>query len=136
MKIRRYHHSDKDSVVALWKQVFSPKKPHNDPARVIDMKIKQDDGLFFVAEEDHQVIGTIIAGFDGHRGWLYSLAVRLQYRRKGVGTLLVYKAITELKKVGCLKVNLQINADNYEVVEFYMKTGFLIEERISMGLIL
>ncbi len=136
MKIRNYKTSDKDSVVSLWKKVFNPQKPYNDPEIVIDMKTKQNDGLFFVAEENNQIIGTIIAGFDGHRGWLYSLAVHQQHRRKGIGTQLVKKAIHELKKLGCLKVNLQINSDNSEVVGFYKKNGFLLEDRISLGKIL
>ena len=62
--------------------------------------------------------------------------MRPQHRRKGISTQLVKKAIGELKKLGCLKVNLQINSDNAEVVEFYKKNGFLIEDRISMGLII
>src|SRR4030043_2182543 len=126
MKIRNYKSSDKNSVISLWKYVFNPQKPYNDPEIAIDMKIKQNDGLFFVAEENYQIIGTIIAGFDGHRGWLYSLALHPQHRRKGIGTQLVKKAIGELKKLGCLKVNLQINSDNAEVVEFYKKNDFLV----------
>jgi len=136
MKIRNYKSSDKNSVISLWKYVFNPQKPHNDPEIAIDMKIKQNDGLLFVAEDNNQIIGTIIAGFDGHRGWLYSLALHPQHRRKGIGTQLVKKAIRELKKLGCLKVNLQINSDNAEVVEFYKKNDFLVEDRISMGIII
>ena len=136
MEIRNYKSSDKNSIIFLWKKVFDPQKPYNDPETSINMKTKQNDNLFFVAEEKNQIIGTIIAGFDGHRGWIYSLALHPQHRRKGVGTQLVKKAIRELKKLGCLKVNLQINSDNYEVAEFYKKNGFLIEDRISMGLVI
>lgn len=136
MKIRGYKPSDKNSVISLWKKVLNPQKPHNDPEVAIDMKTKQNDGLFFVAEDNHEIIGTVIAGFDGHRGWLYSLAMLPQHRRKGFGTQLVKKVIEELKKLGCLKVNLQINSDNNEVVEFYKKNGFLVEDRVSMGLII
>jgi ribosomal protein S18 acetylase RimI-like enzyme len=136
MIIRNYESSDKNSVISLWEVVFNPKKPYNNPEIVINMKIKENDDLFFVAEENNNVIGTIIAGFDGHRGWLYSLAVLPQYQRKGVGSLLVNKAITELKKLGCMKVNLQINVDNREVVTFYKKMSFHIEDRISMGRVL
>ena len=136
MKIRNYESSDKNSVISLWEKVFNPQKPYNNPETAINMKTKQNDGLFFVTEEDNQIIGTIIAGFDGHRGWLYSLAVHPQNRRKGIGTQLLKKAIEELKRLGCLKINLQINSDNNEVVEFYKKNGFLIEDRISMGKIL
>lgn len=132
MKIRNYHQSDKESVISLWKEVFNPKKYHNTPEVVIDKKIKHNDDLFFVAEQDNKIIGTIISGYDGHRGWIYSLAVHTKFRRKGIGTSLVNKVLSELEKLGCLKVNLQINSDN-DVIGFYKKNGFLIEERVSMG---
>ena len=133
MKIRNYHQSDKESVISLWKEVFNPNKHHNDPEVAINMKNKHNDNLFFVAEEGNHIIGSIISGFDGHRGWLYSLAVHPKYRRKGIGTSLVNKALDELENLGCLKVNLQINSDKKTVIDFYEKIGFLIEERISMG---
>lgn len=133
IKIRRYKKTDSKNVVSLWKDVFNPKKPHNDPELVIKMKTNFDDGLFFVADENNKIIGTVIAGFDGHRGWIYSLAVLPKYRRNGIGTKLVNKALNELKQLGCIKVNLQIYDNNKTVVEFYKKIGFSIEDRISMG---
>lgn len=136
MKIRNYNQSDKESIINLWNVVFNPNKIHNDPETAINMKQKHNDDLFFVAEVDNNIVGTIITGFDGHRGWLYSLAVHPKYRNKEIGTSLVKKALEELEKLGCLKVNLQINCDNQSVVEFYKKVGFSVEERISMGKIL
>ena len=124
MKIRNYHQSDKESVISLWKEIFNPKKYHNDPEVAINMKNKYNDNLFFIAEEDNQIIRSVIAGFDGHRGWLYSLAVHPSYRRKGIGTSLVRKALNELERLSCLKVNLQINDDNKTVIDFYEKNGF------------
>ena len=133
LDIRVYRQSDKDAVISLWKEVFNLDKDHNDPELAIEMKVKQNDGLFFVVEENSQIIGTILAGFDGHRGWLYSLAVHPDFRRRGIGSALVEKALDELKKQGCLKVNLQIYSENHDVVEFYEKNDFLVEKRISMG---
>jgi len=75
-----------------------------------------------------------MAGFDGHRGWIYSLAVSQKYRCKGIGTRLVNKALNDLKSLGCVKVNLQIKGDNRSVEDFYKKVGFSIEDRISMGM--
>jgi ribosomal protein S18 acetylase RimI-like enzyme len=133
MIIRIYQQTDKEQVIALWKEVFNPKKPHNNPETAINIKVKHNDNLFFVAEKDNQIIGTILVGFDGHRGWIYSLAVLQKFRSKGIGKSLVEKAVEELKKLGCLKVNLQINGDNATVLDFYKKSGFSIEDRISMG---
>jgi len=132
--IRNFKSSDKDSIIDLWKNVFNPMDFHNDPENAFNMKSKHKDNLFFVAEENAQVIGTVIAGFDGHRGWIYSLAIKPEVRNKGIAKLLVKKAVEELKKLGCLKVNLQINSDNADVVDFYKKMGFQVEDRISMGM--
>lgn len=74
-----------------------------------------------------------MAGYDGHRGWLYTIAVSPQYQRRGVGSKLVRHAERVLIAMGCLKINLQVRVSNAEVVEFYRKLGYLVEERISMG---
>ena len=125
--------SDRTSVVDLWNNVFHHTDFHNDPERSIDMKLRHGDNLLFVAEIDGKLVGTILVGFDGHRGWIYSLAVEPDHRKKGIGSLLVKKAIQELKALGCLKVNLQIEGDNSGTVSFYKKLGFAVEDRISMG---
>lgn len=132
--IRGYTNRDKLSVISLWKEIFHNPDFHNDPYISVNMKIKHDDGLFFVAICEKHLIGTILVGFDGHRGWIYSLAVKKQYRNKGVGTLLLKRALEELRQRGCLKVNLQVEEDNFETVPFYEKNGFKVEDRISMGL--
>lgn len=136
LKIREYKDKDKNEVISIWKDIFNSNKSHNNPNLVINMKIKQNDNLFFIAEENNQIVGTIIAGFDGHRGWLYSLAVIPKKRNQGIGKLLVNKALDELIKIGCLKVNLQIYSNNDLVINFYKKLGFSIEDRISMGKLL
>ncbi len=74
-----------------------------------------------------------MAGYDGHRGWLYAVAVDQTMRRRGIGERLVAYATAELKKRGCKKLNLQIRADNYSVEAFYKDLGFNVEERLSMG---
>jgi len=73
--IRPYLEEDKDGVVALWEKVFPDSSPWNVPEEDIERKLKVQRELFFVAELDKIIIGTAMAGFDGHRGWVYSLAV-------------------------------------------------------------
>jgi ribosomal protein S18 acetylase RimI-like enzyme len=136
LKIREYKDEDKNEVISIWKYIFNYSKQHNDPELIIDMKLSHKDNLFFVAEENKQIVGTIMAGFDGHRGWLYSLAVISNKRNQGIGKLLVDKAIVELERLGCLKVNLQIISGKDSVISFYKKLGFSIEDRISMGKII
>ena len=111
---------------------FPRRSPHNDPAIVIDAKLAVDD-LIFVAEHEGRLVGACMAGYDGHRGWLYAVAVLHGQRRKGTGQALVKYAMKSLKEKGCVKVNLQIRATNTEVAAFYQALGFVTEERLSMG---
>ena len=123
-----------DGVDELWQTVFPDDPPRNRAAPAIPAKLALNDGLLFVAEDETgTVVGTIMAGWDGHRGWLYAVAVSPNERRKGLGRKLVSTASDALKKRGCGKVNLQIRAGNEEVAQFYESCGFSIEPRTSMG---
>ncbi|MBI6633839.1 GNAT family acetyltransferase [Pseudomonas paralactis] len=120
-------------VIELWQQAFGYDTAHNLPSLAIDKKLAVNDGLFFVATDKKAVIGTILAGYDGHRGWLYSVAVHADYRRHGLGSSLVRHAEQALTALGCMKINLQITGGNDVVVGFYEALGYGVEPRISMG---
>ncbi|KFE49427.1 GNAT family acetyltransferase [Pseudomonas congelans] len=121
------------AVIQLWKTVFNDDMPHNRPDLSIDKKLAVDDHLFFVALADAEVVGTLLAGYDGHRGWLYSVAVDPQQRGKGLGTRLVRHAEKALADLGCVKINLQIHTFNESVQAFYQTLGYTPELIISMG---
>ena len=123
----------RSQVVALWETVFGYEAAHNKPSLVVDKKVAVDDQLFFVAVADNEVVGTIMAGYDGHRGWIYSMAVSPSCRRQGIGSRLVSHAERALISKGCVKINLQIMEGNESVIEFYSSLGFAVERRISMG---
>lgn len=125
--------SHRMQVINLWDKTFGYPDARNKPSLVIDKKIAVGDGLFFVAEEHGQVVGTIMAGYDGHRGWIYSLAVSEAHRHKDIGTFLLSRAESELANRGCVKINLQVVESNSGVCEFYTKNGYHVEPRISMG---
>ena len=120
-------------VIALWEAAFGYEAPHNAPDLVIDKKRAVDDGLFFVAVEQGDVIGTVMAGYDGHRGWIYSIAVAAVHRQRGVGSALLTFAEERLAERGCPKINLQIMEGNEAVAAFYHANGYTTEQRISMG---
>jgi ribosomal protein S18 acetylase RimI-like enzyme len=136
MEIRPFHESDRDAVIPLWKDVFAYPAPHNDPAKVIRDKLAFQRDLFLVAILDGAVVGTVMGGYDGHRGWIYSLAVNPEVRRQGIGTALMKHVEEVLAKRGCPKVNLQLLASNAETVAFYRRLGYFVEERVSMGKLL
>ena len=134
MHIRPCTDDDRTGVIALWERVFPDDPPHNAPPKMFDAKLVANDGLLFVAADADTVFGTAMAGYDGHRGWLYTVAVSPERRRRGVGTALVHHAVAALRAMGCTKVNLQVRATNAAVVEFYESLGFEVEERVSMGM--
>lgn len=125
-----------EPVVELWAAVFGYETAHNAPDVVLKQKQAVDDGLFFVAlapgNQEH-VIGTVMAGYDGHRGWLYAVAVHPSWQGRGIGTMLVRHAEAALIARGCLKINLQIMDGNEGVRHFYESVGYEVEPRISMG---
>jgi ribosomal protein S18 acetylase RimI-like enzyme len=120
-------------VIEIWKSVFNYKTARNDPGLSIDKKLSFSDGLFFVAVDNEKVVGTIMAGYDGHRGWIYSLAVLPEFRHRNVGSRLLSYAESKLSELGCVKINLQVLRYNEKVIDFYIKNGFELEDRISMG---
>lgn len=133
LTIRQYSENDRDDVVTLWNDALPSSAPWNDPDTIIRRKRKCDDGLFFVGELSGRVIATVLAGYDGVRGWIYSLAVDRQHRARGFGRRMMEAAEAALRERGCRKINLQVRAGNQTVVDFYRGLGFEIEDRISMG---
>lgn len=125
--------SHRQQVVQLWQTVFGYEEAHNAPGLVIDKKLAVADGLFFVALVHGQVAGTVMAGYDGHRGWLYSVAVHHAQRGQGLGAALVRFAEQALTARGCLKINLQIRGGNERVAAFYEALGYTVEPRVSLG---
>jgi ribosomal protein S18 acetylase RimI-like enzyme len=132
MNIRKFQEADRTSLIELWNTAFPDDPPHNEPSIVIDAKLAVDD-LIFIAELEGTLVGACMAGYDGQRGWLYAVAVLKDQRRSGTGAALVKYAMQSLRKIGCIKVNLQIRSTNTEVAAFYKSMGFAIEERLSMG---
>ena len=116
INVRKYQSQDKRALVALWKCIFPDDPTHNEPSRVLDEKLAVDD-LIFIAEDNGRIVGACMAGYDGHRGWLYAVAVLPDYRRKRIGTQLIDLAMQALKSRGCIKVNLQIEIDQGDGIQ-------------------
>ncbi|MEQ5839544.1 GNAT family acetyltransferase [Paraburkholderia acidicola] len=137
LSIRCFDARDTDTVIALWQDVFpeyrNPDKPQRDPRLSIANKLATQSELFFVAERAGRLVGTVMSGYDGHRGWIYSLAVDPAHRRLGIGTQLVEYAEAALTARGCPKVNLQVLSTRSDVQAFYEALGYRADEVISMG---
>ncbi|OZB79636.1 MAG: GNAT family acetyltransferase, partial [Microbacterium sp. 14-71-5] len=138
---------DTDTVVALWEDAGLT-RPWNDPRADIERKLAVQPELFLVAEEhapdrpaggpddvtdadaDARIVGSVMAGYDGHRGWLYYLATASDRRGAGIGPALVAEAERLLLAMGCPKVQLMVRAGNERVLGFYDALGY---ERFEVG---
>lgn len=120
-------------VKALWEEAFPDDPPRNSAEMAIAAKATEHPELFLVALADDRVIGSVMAGYDGHRGWLYRVAVADTHRHQGVGAVLIHEAEKRLWALGCVKINLQVRDHNQAVTAFYQKLGYGVEDRISMG---
>ena len=136
MEIAAYRAEMFDGIETLWDEAFQGVPPRGGTAGSIADKMGEHPELFLVGLDGGAVIATVMAGYDGHRGWLYSVAVRASHRRRGIGAMLVREAVARLTALGCRKVNLQVLPENAAVAAFYESLGFAVEERISMGMAL
>lgn len=130
--IRPFARADAEAVVALWREVGLT-RPWNDPFRDIERKLTQQPELFVVAECEGEIFGTVMAGFEGHRGWMNYLAVSPAARGTGLGRRLVEHVEVALERVGCPKLSLQVRSSNAEVLKFYEHLGYGVDDVISMG---
>jgi ribosomal protein S18 acetylase RimI-like enzyme len=131
-EIRPFEESDEAQVIALW-QECGLWRSWNDPHLDIARKQAAGDGLFLVAETDGAVVGTLMAGYDGHRGSINYVGVLPGHRKSGIGRALMSRAEQLLVERGCPKINLQVRTDNLEAVEFYRRLGYEIFDIVNMG---
>lgn len=122
-----------NDVVDLWKKC-NLVAPQNDPVEDIQKKVEFQPELFLIGLLDSKVISSIMVGYEGHRGWINYLAVAPEYQKQGYGRQLVQKGIDELRRIGCLKVNLQVRNTNTAVINFYKHLGFKDDNVTSLGL--
>ncbi|RPJ42452.1 MAG: GNAT family acetyltransferase [Deltaproteobacteria bacterium] len=132
LTIRIYDLRDQEAVIRLWNSCGLI-VPANDPIRDIARKIRFQKELFLVAVRRGQIVGTVMAGYEGRRGWINCLAVSPVLQRKGLGRRLMQEAEKRLLALGCPKVNLLVRTSNSQVIEFYRKLGFAREDVVSLG---
>jgi ribosomal protein S18 acetylase RimI-like enzyme len=132
LEIRPYAPSDEEDVVQLWTDCGLV-VPWNNPYRDIQRKLTVQPDLFLVRCADGQIAATVMAGYDGHRGWINYLAVHPDHRRRGIGRRMMEEAEVRLRAAGCPKINLQVRSSNAAVIEFYKRIGFQIDDVVSLG---
>jgi ribosomal protein S18 acetylase RimI-like enzyme len=132
MQIRPFQPQDEDAVISLWRRCDLV-RPWNDPHKDIQRKSEVRPDLFLVGVLDGRIITCVMAGYEGHRGWLNYLAVDPKYQRRGFARVIVMEAERLLREAGCPKINLQIRTSNHGVIEFYRRLGYSVDDVVSMG---
>lgn len=132
MRIRAFAERDTDAVIRLWEDCELT-RPWNDPYRDIERKRTTQPDLFLVGDEAGAVVATAMVGYDGHRGWVYYLAVDPAHRGAGHSRALMAEAERLLVERGCPKCMLMVRASNTAVVELYEHLGYAREDTIVMG---
>ena len=132
MLIRPFQPSDTEAVVSLW-HVCDLTRPWNDPYRDIERKLAEQPELFLVGEVDGTLMASAMVGNDGHRGWLYYLAVAPEHRRQGHARRLVETAERLLIERSCPKLHLMVRRENTEVHDFYAALGYAEVEAVTLG---
>ncbi len=129
--IRQFRPDDYEPVVVLWQQAGLSVRPGDDPASIARL-LERNPGLSFVACDGGVIVGTVLGGFDGRRGYLYHLGILPGYRRQGIARRLVAEVVERLAAIGCLKLNLSVMDDNDAAISFYESLGFQ-RRHIFMG---
>lgn len=132
MQIRPYLEADEAAVVALW-QACGLTRPWNDPHKDIARKLTVQRELFLVGERDARIVASVMAGYEGHRGWVNYLAVAPELRGQGHGAALMRHVEQALRARGCPKINLLVRSSNSAVLAFYRRLGYAVDEAVPLG---
>jgi ribosomal protein S18 acetylase RimI-like enzyme len=109
-------------------------RPWNDPTKDIVRKLRVNPEWFLVAALGEEIVGSIMVGYEGHRGWINYLAVAAPFRGRSIGTQLMKRAELILRAVGCPKINLPVRVGNEaELSRFYVGLGFRLDEVVCYG---
>jgi ribosomal protein S18 acetylase RimI-like enzyme len=132
IEIRPYKSGDEVAMIRLWTDcglVVS----WNNPERDIQRKLKVQPEMFLVGCLESHIVATVMAGYDGHRGWINYLAVHPNHQHSGIGRRMMEEAEVRLRAAGCPKINLQVRSTNAGIIEFYRRIGYKVEDVVSLG---
>jgi ribosomal protein S18 acetylase RimI-like enzyme len=132
MIIRTYQSKDEKQVIDLWIECGLT-VPWNDPKKDIQRKFSDSPDLFFVGEIETEIVASCMAGYDGHRGWIYYLAVKPEYQGKGYAKAILEHSEKALLSIKCPKIELMVRHTNDKVVSFYKHAGYKDDPVIVMS---
>ena len=130
--IREGISEDQNSVISIWTECGLV-RPQNNPVDDFQLALATPSSTVLLLAEDQEIIGAVMVGFDGHRGWFYYLGVKPQHQNAGMGRQLIDAAENWLEERGAPKSMLMVRSSNTGVIEFYKKLGYLVEDTFVLG---
>ncbi len=130
--IREFRYpEDFPRVTQLWQSMEKGVKiGRSDAPEEIEKKLQRDPDLFLVAEDEGEIVGAVIGGFDGRRGLIYHLAVSNSFRQQGLGGRLLQEVEDRLRNRGCIRCYLLVTTDNLEAARYYEKRGWKLMDYV------
>ncbi|MEW7311841.1 GNAT family acetyltransferase [Buttiauxella gaviniae] len=132
MEIRVFRQDDFEEVITLWERC-DLLRPWNDPEMDIERKLNHDADLFLVAEVGGEVVGSLMGGYDGHRGSAYYLGVHPEYRGRGIANALLSRFEKKLIARGCPKIHIMVREENDLVIGMYERLEYEQQEVVMLG---
>lgn len=124
--------ADAPAVIALW-HACGLTRPWNDPQADFDLALATPTSTILIARDGGAIAATVMTGFDGHRGWVYYLAVDPAQRRAGLGRQMMAAAEGWLRAIGSPKIQLMVRGDNREASRFYKALGYEVQDVVTIG---
>lgn len=124
--------ADREATVALW-EAAGLTRPWNDPRSDFDLAVATPTSAILLARDGKTLSGSVMVGFDGHRGWVYYVAVAPDCQRRGIGRVLMRAAEDWLQKGGCPKIQLMVRGDNAQARGFYAALGYDLQDVVTVG---
>lgn len=121
-----------EKVYSLWEACDGIGLSSADSRTSIQKYLERNPGFSLIAYDDRTLVGTILCGHDGRRGYIHHLAVQAGYRRQGIGRLLVDKSVEVLEKSGIKKCHLFIYHDNTSGIQFWESIGWTYRQDIGV----
>ncbi len=132
LEIRPFTELDRAALIELW-SLSGLHHPPNDPDEEIDRKLAHDPEHLLVGVLADELVGSVMVGYEGRRGWVNALASHPDHRGAGIGRAMMAEAERVLADLGCPKINLQIRTTNTEVIAYYKELGYFVDDAISMA---
>ncbi|XOL94713.1 GNAT family acetyltransferase [Enterobacter hormaechei] len=132
MEIRVFRQEDFEEVITLWERC-DLLRPWNDPEMDIERKVNHDVSLFLVAEVNGEVVGTVMGGYDGHRGSAYYLGVHPEYRARGIANALLNRLEKETDRPWLPENQIMVREDNDVVLGMYERLGYEHADVLTLG---